>query len=110
MTLLGRPALCAALADAPLRLISERSPVGELAERSVPITAVATLDALATPPVLVILTVKGYDTTAAIPDLRRLVAGGAIVLTIQNGVGNEEALVAALGPSAVRSGSSHRPA
>ncbi len=104
VTLLGRPALCAALADAPLRLISERSPVGELAERSVPITAVATLDALATPPVLVILTVKGYDTTAAIPDLRRLVAGGAIVLTIQNGVGNEEALVAALGPSAVRSG------
>lgn len=104
VTLLGRPALCAALDNAPLRLVAEHPPTGELAERAVPIVAVATLDAIATPPALVILTVKGYDTAAAVPDLRRLVAAGATVLTIQNGVGNEEALAAALGPGAVRSG------
>lgn len=35
VTLLGRPALCAALADTPLRLVSERPPAGEPAERAV---------------------------------------------------------------------------
>jgi 2-dehydropantoate 2-reductase len=38
------------------------------------------------------------------PDLRRLVDAGATVLTLQNGVGNEETLAAALGPGAVRAG------
>lgn len=104
VTLLGRPALCEALARGPLRIVQERPTVGELAERAVPIAAVPSLDALERPPALVILTTKGYDTAAALPDLRRLVAGGATVLTIQNGVGNEEALAEGLGAGAVRSG------
>lgn len=104
VTLLGRPALCAALADAPLRLAWEHPPAGELTAREVPVAAVPSLAALDTPPALVILTVKGYDTAAALPDLRRLVADGATVLTIQNGVGNEEALAEGLGAGAVRSG------
>lgn len=104
VTLLGRPGLCAALAEAPLRLAWERPPEGEAAVREVPVAAVASIDGLATPPKLVILAVKGYDTAAALPDLRRLVAGGATVLTIQNGVGNEEALAEGLGAGAVRSG------
>lgn len=104
VTLLGRPALRAALAAGPLRLVQERPPAGEPAERAVPLAAVPTIDALPRPPALVILTVKGYDTAAALPDLRRLVAGGATVLTLQNGVGHEEALAEALGAGAVRSG------
>jgi 2-dehydropantoate 2-reductase len=104
VTLLGRPALCAALADAPLRLAWERPLAGGTNEREVPMAAVPSIGALDTPPALVILTVKGYDTAGALPDLSRLVAGGATVLTIQNGVGNEEALAEGLGAGAVRSG------
>lgn len=104
VTLLGRPALCVALARGPLRLIHEQVPVGELAERIVPLVAVSSLDALERPPALVILTVKGYDTAAALPDLRRLVAAGATVLSLQNGVGNEETLAEALGAAGVRAG------
>jgi 2-dehydropantoate 2-reductase len=104
VTLLGRPTLCAALADNPLRLVWEQPPAGELPAREVSIAAVPSIDALERPPALVILTVKGYDTAPALHDLRRLVAGGATVLTIQNGVGNEETLAEGLGADAVRSG------
>lgn len=104
VTLLGRPALCAALADRPLRLAWEHPPAGEPAAREVRVSAIPAIDALAVSPSLVILTAKGYDTASALPDLRRLVAGGAIVLTLQNGVGNEEALAEGLGAGAVRSG------
>ena len=55
-------------------------------------------------PTSCILAVKGYDTVGALPDLRRLVAAGATVLTVQNGVGHEETLRDALGAAAVRSG------
>ncbi|HEX5504413.1 MAG TPA: 2-dehydropantoate 2-reductase [Thermomicrobiales bacterium] len=99
VTLLGRPALRDALAGRPLAL--ERA--GAVSEAA-PVRAVADLADLAGAPDLVLLTVKSYDTTAALPDLRLLAAGGAAVLTLQNGVGNEEALAAALGPAVVRSG------
>src|SRR5262249_42027952 len=48
------------------------------------------------PPDLVLLAVKSYDTVAAVPDLQRLADMGATICTMQNGVGNEEGLVAAL--------------
>lgn len=99
VTLLGRPRLVAALRDDPLRITD---PAGE--RREARVRVVTSLDAVPTAPALVILTVKGYDTVGALPDLRRLVADGASVLTLQNGVGNEEALLAVLGPAAVRSG------
>ncbi len=99
MTLLGRPALRDALVARPLTIAEEGG-----GKRTAPVRAVAGIDELPDPPGLVILTVKSYDTAAALPDLRRLVDAGATVLTLQNGVGNEEALVAALGAAAVRSG------
>ncbi|MCG8349075.1 MAG: ketopantoate reductase family protein [Chloroflexales bacterium] len=53
-------------------------------------------------PDLSILCVKGYDTTAALPTLAALQS--PFILTLQNGIGNEETLVAAFGPSRVLSG------
>lgn len=99
VTLLVRPALRETLARQPLVL-------GQLGLPDCPvqIRAVTRIDDLPDQPALVILTVKSYDTERALPDLRRLVAGGATVLTVQNGVGNEEALIAGLGVVAVRSG------
>jgi len=55
-------------------------------------------------PELVILTVKGYDTEAALADLQGRLSPGIPVLTLQNGVGNEELLAAALGPDRVLAG------
>jgi 2-dehydropantoate 2-reductase len=99
VTLLARPALSAALARQPLLV---EQPDGS--RDAVRLSAVDALDSLAAPPALVILTVKAYDTAGALRDLGRLARGGAAVLTLQNGVGNEEALAAALGAAAVRSG------
>lgn len=99
VTLLARPPLASALATGPL--VVRGSADGQYA---VPLATVTALDQLPAPPTLVILTVKSYDTVGALTDLARLVGEGATVLTLQNGVGNEEALVAALGAGAVRSG------
>ena len=99
LTFLGRPALRAALADRPLAVVE-----ADGRERGARVAAVERPDELAAIPQLVILTVKSYDTAGALPDLRRLVAAGATVLTLQNGVGNEEALCEGLGPAAVHSG------
>jgi len=104
VTLLGRPALRDALARGPLTIVQERLAPGTPAERAIPLAAIATVGELSRPPTLVILAVKGYDTAAALPDLRGLVARGAVVLSVQNGVGHEAALVAALGADAVRAG------
>jgi 2-dehydropantoate 2-reductase len=99
LTLLGRPALRAALADRPLALVE-----ADGRERAAPVAVVERPNELSAIPELVILTVKSYDTAGAMPELRRLVDAGATVLTLQNGVGNEEALCEGLGPPAVRSG------
>jgi 2-dehydropantoate 2-reductase len=100
VTLLARPALCAALARAPLAIAGPGMPAGT----RVPLGVVASVADLPHPPTLVILAVKSYDTAGALPDLRQLADAGAAVLTLQNGVGNEEVLAAALGAAAVRSG------
>lgn len=104
VTLLVRPALRDVLARGPLTITVEHPAPDTPATMTLPIPAVTTITELVRPPATVILTVKGYDTANALPDLRQLVAGGAIVLTLQNGVGNEEALRDALGATAVRSG------
>ncbi|HEU5329989.1 MAG TPA: 2-dehydropantoate 2-reductase [Thermomicrobiales bacterium] len=100
VTLLARPALHDALARAPLAIQG----TGTYAGTRVPIASVTSITELSRPPALIILTVKSYDTAGALPDLRRLVDAGATVLTLQNGVGNEETLARALGAAAVRSG------
>ncbi|WP_322487826.1 2-dehydropantoate 2-reductase [Chloroflexus sp.] len=53
-------------------------------------------------PALAILCVKGYDTEGAIPTLRAL--NPATILTLQNGIGNEETLAAAFGADRIVSG------
>ena len=52
---------------------------------------------------LALVTVKAYDTPGAIATLQRALAGapGATIVTPQNGVGNEELLVAAFGADRV---------
>lgn len=46
---------------------------------------------------LIILTVKSFDTAAAIEQLRPLVGGGTLVLCAQNGYGNYETVAATVG-------------
>lgn len=53
-------------------------------------------------PALAILCVKGYDTAAALPTLDALQPG--LVLTLQNGLGNEETLAAQFGAARVLAG------
>lgn len=45
---------------------------------------------------LLVLTVKAYDTQAAVDQWSNVVGEGSIVLTLQNGIGNVETLLAAL--------------
>jgi 2-dehydropantoate 2-reductase len=104
VVLLARPALRAALDARPLTIVAGSDDSQEHRTRAVTVPAIERIDELARPPALVILATKGYDTAGALPDLKRLVAGGATILTVQNGVGHEETLRAALGAAAVRSG------
>jgi 2-dehydropantoate 2-reductase len=46
---------------------------------------------------LVLLTVRTYDVAASVPDVRALIGSEGFVLALQNGVGSEEELAAALG-------------
>lgn len=77
-----------------------RSPEGTLEAVPVPIALAA-----GTPPVdLVILTVKAHQTQAAVQTLPQLLAPQGLALTLQNGLGNLEHLVAALGPERLLAG------
>jgi len=57
--------------------------------------SVTSVDDLASPPDLVLLTVKAYQTADALADLGGLIRRGVPILSLQNGVGNEEAIAAA---------------
>ncbi|NTU83218.1 MAG: ketopantoate reductase family protein [Chloroflexales bacterium] len=97
--LLARPSGVDALAAGPLRI---SSPDGA---REVRIEAAASPADLLGPyrrPDLAVLCVKGYDTPGAIETLRALAP--RLLLTLQNGIGNEERLVAAFGPTRVIAG------
>ncbi|MGI8856881.1 MAG: ketopantoate reductase family protein [Thermomicrobiales bacterium] len=98
VTLLGRPAAVESLMSTGVALESGGRTFVAL------VRAVASVDAIRTPPDLVLLAVKSHDTAAAFPDLKRLAEMGATVCTMQNGVGNEAALVDALGAAHVLSG------
>lgn len=62
---------------------------------------------------LAILTVKSYDTAAALDELAEAAAMGVAplpsVLSLQNGVGNEEAIAARLGPNSAIAGTITAP-
>lgn len=53
----------------------------------------------------VLLTVKGYDTAAALDEIRRALQPGTILGSFQNGVGNEETIVAAMPEQGLLAGS-----
>ncbi len=98
VTLVGRPATVQSLASTGLALETGGRTFVAL------VRAVVSIDAVRTPPDLVFVAVKSNDTAAALPDLKRLAAMGATICTMQNGVGNEQLLIDALGAAHVLSG------
>ena len=44
------------------------------------------------PPELVLVTVKSYDTATIIPELKKIIGSGTVLLSLQNGLDNEEQL------------------
>jgi 2-dehydropantoate 2-reductase len=53
---------------------------------------------------LVVLAVKAHQTAAAAPSLKLLLAPGGIALTVQNGLGNLEAMAREIGPQRLLAG------
>jgi len=99
VTLLARRGHVAAIRTWGLRV---ETPDG--AEVCKGVDSITSLDDLRVPPDVVVLTVKAYHTEEALGDLAPLVRGGARILTLQNGIGNEEAIAAVVGVSQVVSG------
>jgi 2-dehydropantoate 2-reductase len=100
VALLTRPRAAAELAARGMR-VRERGAARPVRGVAL-ITAPAALAESARPPELAILCVKGYDTAGALPAIIEL--NPQHVLTLQNGIGHEETLAAALGPGRVLSG------
>jgi 2-dehydropantoate 2-reductase len=97
--LLARPRGAAALHADPLQIsgaLELRVPELQVAG------SVAELPAAVQRPQLAILAVKGYDTAEAISTLQQLAP--QTILTLQNGLGNEERLAAAFGADRILSG------
>jgi 2-dehydropantoate 2-reductase len=97
--LLGRGAGLRALNESPLKL---GFPDGERSVRIRAATSIAELPAACQHPALAILCVKGYDTPGAIATLRDLEPN--YILSLQNGLGNEEQLAEAFGATRVIAG------
>ncbi|WP_298817802.1 ketopantoate reductase family protein [Chloroflexus sp.] len=99
VALLSRPAGAAALRANPLVV----SGIGarELSNLTVA-GAVDDLPPTFQQPNLAIVCVKGYDTVGAIPTLRSL--NPVTILTLQNGIGNEETLATAFGADRIVAG------
>lgn len=101
--LVARPAVIDAVAAGGLRL---QSPDGTVSVVRDGVRAYARLDdALSAGRAdLLVLAVKCYDTAQALADFRAARCPLPPVLTLQNGVGNEEALAVAMGPARILSG------
>jgi len=98
VTVLGRPATVAALRSTGLALALDDQTYVTYARY------VERIAEIGPAPDLVFLAVKSYDVAATLPDLHRLTAGGATVVTMQNGIGTEEEIIAALGPTHLLAG------
>ena len=61
------------------------------------VDSVVSLDDITAAPDLVLVTVKSYQTQEALAALTALAKGGARILSLQNGIGNEETIAAAVG-------------
>jgi 2-dehydropantoate 2-reductase len=86
VTMLTRPAMRRLISKDGLRL---ETPGGS---SRVSVSTIAKIDDLTTKPDFVLLCVKAYSIAEALPDLERLSAQGAAIVTLQNGVGTEEFL------------------
>jgi 2-dehydropantoate 2-reductase len=98
--LLARPAVAAAIAQHRLRIL--QGGAVQIVENLIVATDPMALDQHAAEPELAILCVKGYDTAGALPSLEAL--RPQMVLTLQNGIGNEELLAERFGARRVISG------
>ena len=68
------------------------------------IDSITALDDLMAPPDLVLLTAKAYHTREAMAALRGVLPDRALVMSLQNGVGNEELIAAEVGPERTLAG------
>jgi 2-dehydropantoate 2-reductase len=98
VVLFGRPQGIASLRETGLALQTAEGTFVSL------VRLAASVAEAGPPPDLVLLAIKSYDTESALPDLRQFAGMGTTICTVQNGVGNEEALVDALGVERVMSG------
>jgi len=112
VTLVGRPRLTEAVRGGGLTLIE---PAGS--RRSANVAAVDSIAAAFTGPIststsiydFALVTVKAYDTAGAIAELAAATRTPPPLLTLQNGIGNEEALAEAFGAERIVSGAIDTP-
>jgi 2-dehydropantoate 2-reductase len=100
VTLVGRAPHVEAVARDGLKMVL----AGKVSNQSVR-AAEATVAEAAGPFDYIFLTVKGYDTLDAVEQLQSVIHPGTILGSFQNGVGNEEAIAAALPDQALVAGS-----
>jgi 2-dehydropantoate 2-reductase len=98
--LLARPSTAAAITRYGMRIMQPGDQ--EIAQPLTVITDPAALDQRDGGPELAVLCVKGYDTVDALPALEAL--RPQTILTLQNGIGNEEILAERFGSARVISG------
>jgi 2-dehydropantoate 2-reductase len=102
--------------DAEVTLLARRAHVAAIRTRGLGIEtpegvavckhidSITSLDDLRAAPDVVVLTVKAYQTAEALADLATVLRGGARVLSLQNGVGNEEEIAGVVGADRTVSG------
>jgi 2-dehydropantoate 2-reductase len=100
VAVLGRASTVRTFSVLPLKL--HHQGLVEQVEQLTVVDDVADLPPSLQTPQLAILSVKGYDTLGAIPTLEAL--RPQQILTLQNGLGNEEVLITAFGPARILSG------
>lgn len=107
VTLAGRASAAAAIRQHGLRL---RVDANVQAVRHIEVvTSLAEAFAAGAGYGLAVLAVKSYDTVPAVAELLAATSDPPPVLTVQNGVGNEDTLIAALGPTRVLAGAITTP-
>src|SRR5438067_6848318 len=100
VTLIGRPQHVDAVAKGGVRMVL----AGKVSNQS-GLAARPTVAGASGPFDYVFLTVKSYDTLDAVEQLQSVLLPGTILGSFQNGVGNEEAIAAALPEQALIAGS-----
>ena len=106
VTLVGRPSLVEVARTRGIRLAE---PGGERQTPPLPAFTTLTEAFAASGYDLAILTVKAYDTAAVIAELMAVTPAPPPLLSLQNGVGNEESLAQAFGPHRIIAGAIDTP-